>query len=195
MELSNLHNNIANCRICADFLPNPPKPIVRFSSNSKILIIGQAPGQRVHDSGISFDDKSGDTLREWLGVKRDEFYDTDNFAIIPIGFCYPGKGKNSGDAPPRKECAPQWHNQIIFSLKNVRLTILIGSFAIDYYLKSSKKRNLTETVRNFEEYYDTHFPIVHPSGLNFRWQAQNPWFKLDVVPILQLKIKEILLRQ
>ena len=192
MKIEKLHTEISDCQICKEFLPNLPKPIVRFSKKSKIIIIGQAPGNVVHQKEVSFDDRSGDTLREWLGVSREEFYDTDNFAIIPMGFCYPGKGKTGGDAPPRKECAPQWHAKILSELENVELVILIGTYAINYYLKETKERNLTETVRNFEAYYETHFPIVHPSGLNFRWHAKNKWFKTDIVPILQLKVKGIL---
>lgn len=192
MKSLSLHKEILKCQICKEFLPNPPKPIVRFSEKSKIVIIGQAPGQKVHDKGLSFDDKSGEILREWLGVTKEEFYNIDNFAIIPMGFCYPGKGKTGGDAPPRKECAPQWHNLIFEKTNNIQLVVLIGTYAINYYLKDTKKKNLTETVRNFEEYYHAHFPIVHPSGLNFRWQVRNPWFKLDVVPILRLKVNEIL---
>jgi uracil-DNA glycosylase len=187
-----LHNKIQNCVVCEKFLPDSPKPIVRFSEKSKIAIIGQAPGQKVHDSGVSFDDKSGDTLREWLGVTKEEFYNTDNFAIVPMGFCYPGKNKSGGDAPPRKECAPLWHAPILQQFANLKLVILVGTYAIDYYLVETKQKNLTETVRNFENYYDTHFPIVHPSGLNFRWHAKNPWFMENVIPVLQLKIREIL---
>ncbi|MFK8045159.1 MAG: uracil-DNA glycosylase family protein [Crocinitomicaceae bacterium] len=182
-----LHKEILKCQICKDFLPNLPKPILRFSKNSKIIIIGQAPGNVVHQKEVSFDDKSGDTLRKWMGVTREEFYNVDNFAIVPMGFCYPGKGKTGGDAPPRMECAPHWHHSIFELLKNVELVLLIGNYAIKYYLRDGKKKNLTETVRNFEDYLETHFPIVHPSPLNFRWHSKNEWFKQDVVPILRLR--------
>jgi len=187
-----LHRRIKACSICKDFLPNTPKPIFEFNSKSKILIIGQAPGRIVHEKEIPFDDKSGNTLRDWLCVTREEFYNPDNFAIVPMGFCYPGKGKTGGDAPPRKECAPQWHKEILGKLNNIKLIILVGAYAQNYYLKDTKKKNLTETVRNFEEYYDFYFPIVHPSPLNYRWHTKNKWFVEDVVPILQFKIKEIL---
>ena len=190
--MTSLHKEISKCQICKDLLPNPPRPVLQFSQKSKIALIGQAPGQKVHDSGLPFDDKSGDTLREWLGVTKEDFYNPDKFAIVPMGFCFPGKAKSGGDAPPRKECAPQWHQQIFDTLKNIELTILIGSYAIDYYLKNTKKQNLTETVRHFEEYYHTHFPIVHPSPLNYRWHAKNPWFKENVVPVLELSVKSIL---
>lgn len=187
-----LYQEIKKCLTCEGFLPYAPKPIFQFSEKSKIVIIGQAPGQKVHDKGIPFDDKSGETLRDWLGVTREQFYNPDKFAIVPMGFCFPGKGKTGGDAPPRPECAPQWHGKVLSQFKDLQLIILIGTYAIDYYLKETKGRNLTETVSNFEKYYDTHFPIVHPSPLNFRWQAKNPWFKENVVPELQLKVKTIL---
>ena len=189
---SSLLKEISRCQVCKGCLPNAPKPIVRFNSNSKIVIIGQAPGNVVHRKELSFDDKSGDTLREWLGVSREEFYNLNNFAIVPMGFCFPGKAKSGGDAPPRKECAPHWHKRILDSLKNAELIIAIGSYAINYYLKETKKKNLTETVRNYEEYYETIFPLVNPSPLNFRWHKNNPWFKENVVPVLQLKVAEIL---
>lgn len=191
MGLTAFQKEIRACQICKEFLPNAPKPIFTFSEKSKILIIGQAPGRVVHDREISFDDKSGDTLREWLGVTREQFYNTDLFGIMPMAFCYPGKGKSGGDAPPRKECAPQWHEQILSTLKHVELVILIGTYAQDYYLKGIKKKNLTETVGAFEEYLPKFFPIVHPSGLNYRWQARNPWFKEQIVPILKLKVGSI----
>jgi len=189
---SQLLSEIKKCQICKGLLPYDPNPIIRFSEHSKIAIVGQAPGNVVHKSGLSFDDRSGDTLRDWLGVTKDEFYNVDNFAIIPMGFCFPGKAKSGGDAPPRKECAAAWHEEIFKQLTSIELVILVGSYGINYYLKENKKKNLTETVRNFEEYYESHFPIVHPSPLNFRWHAKNQWFKLDVVPILELKVKEIL---
>ena len=191
MKCSSLQKEIKACRICQDFLPNDPKPIFTFSERSKILIIGQAPGRVVHEREVSFDDKSGDTLREWLGVTREQFYNTDLFGIVPMGFCYPGKGKTGGDAPPRKECAPLWHTSILSTLKKVELILLIGTYAQNYYLKETKKKNLTETVGAFEEYLPLYFPIVHPSGLNYRWQAQNPWFKEHIVPILKMKVASI----
>ncbi len=192
MSQLTFHNNIKNCKICKDFLPNSPKPIIAFNSNSKIIIIGQAPGSVVHENEIPFDDRSGDTLREWLGVTQQEFYNTDNFAIVPMSFCYPGKGKTGGDAPPRKECAPEWHNQVMDHLKNVQLIVLIGKYAQDYYLGKSKERNLTETVMKVDNYLPKYFPIVHPSPLNFRWHIKNKWFVKDILPILQNRIREIL---
>lgn len=188
--MNQLKVEIKKCEICKDFLPNSPNPIVDFSEKSKILIIGQAPGQVVDKKNIPFDDRSGDTLRTWMGVTRDQFYNTDNFAIVPMGFCYPGKGKTGGDAPPRKECAPKWHHLIFNALPHIELTLLIGKYAQEYYLNT--KLSLTENVKKFESHLPQFFPLVHPSPLNFRWHSKNPWFQSEIVPILQLKVNEIL---
>lgn len=188
---STLQNKIKSCDTCKLYLPNKPRPIFQFSSNSKIAIIGQAPGQKVHDVGVPFYDKSGETLRRWLGVTEEQFYNPDLFAIVPMSFCFPGKGK-TGDLPPRKECAPQWHDKILGQFKNLELTFLIGTYSQNYYLKENKKSNLTETVLNFEEYLPRYFPIVHPSPLNFRWQAKNTWFEKELVTIMQKKVKQII---
>lgn len=154
------------------------------------MITGQAPGQKVHDAGIPFFDKSGETLRRWLGVTEEQFYNPSLFAIVPMGFCFPGKGK-TGDLPPRPECAPQWHEKILQQFKQLQLTLLIGTYAQDYYLKNNKD-NLTETVKNYTDFLPAYFPLVHPSPLNFRWQAKNPWFESEVVPVLQKKVKKII---
>ncbi len=185
MGIRKLQEDIRSCQLCKDYLANSPKPIVTISDKSKILIVGHAPGRVVHEKGVSFDDKSGDTLRNLLGVTREEFYNPDLFAIVPMGFCYPGKGL-SGDLPPRKECAPFWHALILKELKNLEMIVLIGKYVQDYYLKENKKKNLTETVGAFEEYLPKFFPIVHPSGLSYRWQARNPWFNEQIVPILKM---------
>lgn len=158
-------------------------PVFQVDSAAKVLVIGQAPGRRVQESGIPFDDKSGDNLREWMGIDRAAFYSKD-VAIMPMDFYFPGKGK-SGDLPPRKFVAREYHPLLIDSMPNVRLTVLVGKYAIDYYLSDAKERNLTETVRNYRAYLPRYFPIVHPSPLNFRWQAKNPWFLESVVPELQ----------
>lgn len=189
---SQLTNQISKCQTCVDFLPNPPKPIVSFSTESKILIIGQAPGTKVHQSGIPFKDKSGEALRDWLGVNEEQFYDTSKFGIVPMGFCFPGSNPKGGDLPPRKECAPQWHHQVFEMTKKVQLTLLIGQYAQKYYLGKQMKKNLTETVRNYYDYLPKYFPLVHPSPLNFRWQGKNKWFKENVVPVLKLQVQEIL---
>ena len=190
--IEKLKDTIADCIICANFLPNRPRPIVQFSSKSKLLIIAQAPGQKAHDRGIPFDDLSGDNLRSWLGVSREQFYNPELFAIMPMGFCFPGKGK-SGDLPPRKECAPQWHNKIMEQMKNLELIIIVGKYAQEYYLKDNPYKNLTETVISYQEFLPKYFPLVHPSPLNFRWHGKNKWFLESITPELKKMVATILM--
>lgn len=190
--IEKLKDTIADCIICANFLPNRPRPIVQFSSKSKLLIIAQAPGQKAHDRGIPFDDLSGENLRTWLGVSREQFYNPELFAIMPMGFCFPGKGK-SGDLPPRKECAPQWHNKIMEQMKNLELIILVGKYAQEYYLKDNPYKNLTETVISYQEFLPKYFPLVHPSPLNFRWHGKNKWFLESITPELKKMVATILM--
>ena len=190
--IEKLKDTIADCIICANFLPNRPRPIVQFSSKSKLLIIAQAPGQKAHDRGIPFDDLSGDNLRSWLGVSREQFYNPELFAIMPMGFCFPGKGK-SGDLPPRKECAPQWHNKIMEQMKNLELIILVGKYAQEYYLKDNPYKNLTETVISYQEFLPKYFPLVHPYPLNFRWHGKNKWFLESITPELKKMVATILM--
>ena len=184
-------DQILACNICAEHLPLGPRPVFRVHPASKIVIIAQAPGRMVHLSGIPWNDQSGDRLRDWLGVDKDTFYEASNFAILPMGFCYPGKGK-SGDLPPRKECAPQWHETLLNMMPNLKLKLVIGQYAQKAYLSNTRKRNLTETVRTFEEYLPDSFPLPHPSPINIRWRKKNPWFESAIVPILQAHIKEAL---
>ena len=165
-------------------------PILQVSKSAKILIIGQAPGKKVEETLIPFNDKSGETLISWMGIDKDIFY-SNKIAILPMDFYYPGKGK-TGDLPPRKFIAEEYHRPILDELDNIELTILVGKYSMDYYLKGRKKKNLTETVRCFDEYLPKYFPIVHPSPLNFRWQAKNPWFLKEVVPVLKKNVCEIL---
>jgi len=188
--MKNLLKEIRACTICKD-LPLGPRPIVAASEKSKIVIISQAPGSVVHGNGIAWKDKSGQNLRQWMGINDKIFYDTANIAIIPMGFCYPGRGK-SGDLPPRKECAPQWHQSLLESLKEVKLTLLIGKYAQDYYLAKRAKRTLTETVKHFEDYLPEYFVLPHPSPRNNIWMAKNEWFKTEVVPSLRSIISELL---
>ena len=182
--MEELLQNISQCTICKDHLPLGPRPVVTGHINSKIVIIGQAPGSKVHASGIPWDDQSGKKLREWLGVTNEQFYNTENFAIIPMGFCYPGKGK-SGDLPPRPECAPQWHEPLFKLMPNVKLIILIGMYAQSYYLKDNAKKTLTETVANYDEYLPRFFVLPHPSPRNRFWLSKNPWFETHVIPELK----------
>ena len=167
--------------MCEEFLPFAPKPIFSFAENSKIVLIGQAPGIRVHESEIPWDDASGRRLREWLGVSEEQFYDPANFAIVPMGFCYPGKGK-SGDNPPRPECAPLWMDQVLGSLKQQKLKILIGGYSQKYFLGDRSKKNLTETVRNWRDYLPGHVVLPHPSPRNNIWLKKNPWFTDELLP-------------
>lgn len=180
---------IRDCRLCEDHLPLGPKPIIQASKDSRIILISQAPGRIVHETGIAWNDQSGKKLREWLGVDDKTFYDTDNFAVLPMGFCYPGKAR-TGDLPPRKECAPMWHEKVWDELKNVELKILIGSYATTYYLPGNT--NLTEKVRNYKNYMPEYIPLPHPSPVNRFWRSKNPWFEEEVVPELQIKIRRIL---
>lgn len=180
---------IRDCRLCEDHLPLGPNPIIQSSKDSRIILISQAPGRIVHETGIAWNDQSGKKLREWLGVDDKTFYDTRNFAVLPMGFCYPGKAK-TGDLPPRKECAPMWHDKVLDELNNAKLKILIGSYATTYYL--SNKTNLTEKVRNYEKYLPEFLPLPHPSPVNRFWRSKNPWFEEEIVPELQIKIREIL---
>ena len=165
-------------------------PIFQLNKDAKILIIGQAPGRKVEESKIPFDDKSGEKLISWMGIDRKTFY-SDKIAILPMDFYYPGKGK-TGDLPPRKFIAEEYHREILDELADIEMTLLIGKYSMDYYLKGKMKRNLTETVRSYEEYLPKYFPIVHPSPLNFRWQAKNPWFMEEVVPVLAERVAKIL---
>lgn len=165
-------------------------PVFQISPDAKILLIGQAPGRKVEETRIPFNDKSGEKLIRWMGIDRETFY-SSKIAIMPMDFYYPGKGK-SGDLPPRKFIAQTYHPQILRMMPDVEMTILIGKYAVDYYLKGKKKKNLTETVAAYKAYLPAYFPIVHPSPLNFRWQRKNPWFEEQVVPALQRRVRDIL---
>lgn len=181
--------DINMCRVCAPFLEHEPRPVLQASRHSKIVIIGQAPGRVVHESGVAWEDKSGDNLRSWLGIDTHAFYDPDKIALIPMGFCYPGKGR-SGDLPPRKECAPLWHEQLLGHMPDVTLTLLIGAYAQRYYLGGNARPSLTETVKNFRDYIPRFFVLPHPSPRNNIWMKKNPWFKEEVLPALQTLIKQ-----
>ncbi len=189
--LNSLLEEIKGCAICKEHLPLGPRPVLTCNESSKVVIIGQAPGTAVHKSGIPWDDQSGKNLREWMGISSETFYDTEKIAIIPMGFCYPGKGK-SGDLPPCKECAIKWHAELMKQMPNVELILLIGKYAQDYYHGKAAKRNLTETAKHFDEYLPKLFVLPHPSPRNNIWQAKNEWFKLDVLPALKLIVKEII---
>lgn len=191
IELETLQKELSACKHCEPELPLGAKPIFNFSATSKIAIIGQAPGAITHRNGLPWDDPSGIRLRNWLGVDQETFYDSKHFAIVPMGFCYPGKGKG-GDLPPRKECAPLWHQRIWDTLQAVELYILIGQYAQKAYLGKSRKKNLTQTVQHFEEYLPQYFPLVHPSPRNQIWLRRNEWFEAEVIPVLQSMIQKMI---
>ncbi|MGH1335730.1 MAG: uracil-DNA glycosylase family protein [Aureispira sp.] len=186
--MKQLLQDIQKCTVCLPYLINGVNPVVSASPKSKYIIIGQAPGSVVHRTGIPWDDKSGERLRQWLGVNEDTFYDADVFALLPMGFCYPGKGK-SGDLAPRKECAPLWHDNVLSQIKEPKLILLIGSYAQKYYLGKQQKSTLTETVKNYHSYLPKYFPLPHPSPRNNIWLKKNQWFEEEVVPFLQQEIK------
>ncbi len=182
---------IKKCRNCEQYLSNGPRPVVTAHPQSKITIIGQAPGLKVHQSGIPWDDASGKQLRKWLGVSDEQFYDDRLIALVPMGFCYPGKGK-SGDLPPRPECAPLWHDELLNKMPELKLTLLIGTYAQRYYLGDAAGKNLTATVEAYNEYLPQYFPLPHPSPRNRFWLSKNPWFEIEVLPELKRQIERLL---
>ncbi len=192
MSKASLAATISACTLCAPHLPLGPRPVVRFSGAARLLIIGQAPGTKVHETGIPWNDKSGDRLRQWLALNKDDFYDSLKIAIMPMGFCYPGVHKNGGDLPPRPECAPRWHEPILAKMASVELTLLVGGYAQKYYLGKSRAPNLTQTVRQFETYLPRFLPLPHPSWRTIGWQKKNPWFDADLLPRLRQRLSALL---
>lgn len=190
-SLQRLLADIRACRVCERELPLGARPVLRASIAAPILLVGQAPGIRVHQTGIPWDDPSGDRLRAWLGVSREEFYDERWFALVPSGFCYPGRGK-SGDLPPRRECAELWREPLLEHLTAVKLTLLIGQYAQAHHLGPRRKSSLTETVRAWREYRPQFIPLPHPSGRNNIWLKRNPWFEGEVLPALRRTCKRLL---
>ncbi|MGB5820239.1 MAG: uracil-DNA glycosylase family protein [Saonia sp.] len=189
--MQKLLSDIRDCTVCKAHLPLGPRPIVAAHPNARIIIIGQAPGTKVHETGVPWDDPSGRQLRKWLNVTDETFYDATKIALIPMGFCYPGKGK-SGDLPPRPECAPLWHEPLWQGMPNLELIVLIGIYAQNYYLKKNAEKNLTETVKAYQKYSPKYFPLPHPSPRNRFWLTKNPWFTKEVVPQLQQRVTSIL---
>lgn len=186
-----LLDEIKSCTVCEAHLPLGPRPIIAATAKSRIVLVSQAPGRKAHENIKAYDDPSGRKLRQWLGVTEEQFYNPDNFAILPMGFCYPGKAK-TGDMPPRPECAPQWHARVWKQFENTKLTLLIGKYSQDRYLAGRAKRNLTENVENYSGFLPEYFPIPHPSPVNRFWTIKNPWFEEDVVPELQRTVRSIL---
>lgn len=175
------------CEICAHKLPNGPRPVFQIGSKARLLIAGQAPGRKVHETGIPFDDPSGDTLRSWLGIDRDIFYDPSRVAILPMAFCYPGRGK-SGDLPPPPDCAPAWRERMLATMPDIRLTLVIGRYALAFHLGAQACTTLTETVRQFRDHLPRYFPLPHPSPRNRPWMQRHPWFDTEVIPALRTEV-------
>ena len=191
LALTKLVKEIRSCTLCTEHLPLGPRPIIQVSSTAKILIVGQAPGSRVHETGIPFDDPSGDRLREWMGIDKEIFYDDKKIALVPMGFCFPGTGK-SGDLPPRPECADTWRVKLLEQLSDIKLTIIVGQYAQAWHLGKSSKENLTETVMAWKSYWPKAIPLPHPSPRNNIWLKKNPWFEEEVLPSLRRKVKAVL---
>lgn len=188
--LASLLTEVRACTLCAAHLPLGPRPVLQMQASARILIAGQAPGRKVHESGIPFDDASGDRLRTWLGVSRDVFYDARHIAILPMGFCFPGTGK-SGDLPPRPECAPAWRAPLLSHLKNLQLTLVLGQYALAYHLPEAGG-TLTEGVQAWRRSWPHVVPLPHPSPRNTPWLRRHPWFENELVPLIQTRVAEIL---
>jgi uracil-DNA glycosylase len=186
-----LVSKIRKCTLCEPELPLGANPVFQIRSTARILIAAQAPGIRVHETGIPFNDPSGDRLREWMGIDRSEFYDARRIAIVPMGFCFPGTGKN-GDLPPRPECAATWRKPLLAELKKIELTLVIGQYAHRYHLGKLQQKSLTETVSHWKDYTPEIIPLPHPSPRNNIWLKKNPWFETEVVPVLQEKVASLL---
>ena len=193
IPLTDLLEDVRQCRLCAPDLPLGPRPVIRASATARLLIIGQAPGMRVHKTGIPWNDPSGQRLRTWLGISDEVFYDEDQIAIMPMGFCYPGKGP-SGDLPPRKECAPAWHDRLLRQMPDIRLTLLIGQYAQRHYARNSddRKLSLTERVRVNASQTEGVIALPHPSPRNRHWLTNNPWFEQDTLPALRANVQQVL---
>jgi uracil-DNA glycosylase len=190
MRLEALLKEVRHCDVCAEHLPLGPRPVVSAHRDARLLIIGQAPGRRVHESGVPWDDPSGKRLREWLGIDEERFHGS-RIALMPMGFCYPGRGR-SGDLPPRAECAELWHARLLERLPNVELTLLLSRHAQVHYLRDRARSSVTATVEAWREYLPEQLPMPHPSPRNNLWLARNPWFEQEVVPYLQRRVGSLL---
>jgi uracil-DNA glycosylase len=204
-EIEALRKSIAACRVCRDApargpdfrLPHEPRPVAVLSSTARILIAGQAPGLRVHESGLPFNDASGDRLRQWLGVDREVFYDRDRFAIAGMGFCFPGYDAGGSDLPPRRECAPLWRDRMMAAMPQIELVLTIGQYAQAWHLGTERMGSMTETVSEWKRYLLTNrspaiLPLPHPSWRNSGWLKRNPWFEAELLPVLQKRVKILL---
>ncbi len=191
MSLERLLREVRACRACEADLPLGPRPVVQLSNTARLLIIGQAPGSKVHQSGIPWNDASGDRLRGWLELDRSTFFDEARVAILPMGFCYPGAGESGGDNPPRPECAARWHKRLLKHLPHARLTLLVGQYAHRHYLEAGRKASMTETVRTFSQHGPKFFPLPHPSWRNVIWMRKHPWFEEMVIPELRKAVRKL----
>lgn len=189
-SLNSLLAEVRACTICAPHLPHGVRPVLQIHPQARVLIAGQAPGRKVHESGIPFDDASGDRLREWMGVTREVFYDAKRIAIVPMGFCFPGTGK-SGDLRPRPECAPAWRKKLLGHLRHLEVTLVVGQYAQAYHM-NEKRLSLTETVQDWRSYWPKMVPLPHPSPRNNIWLRRNPWFERDLIPMLRRRVSEAL---
>jgi len=190
VTVTELLTEIRGCTLCAEHLPLGPRPVLQFSPSARVLIAGQAPGRKVHESGVPFDDASGERLRSWLGLSREEFYEPKLVAILPMGFCYPGSGR-SGDLPPRPECARAWRAGLLTRLKKLRLTVVIGQYAHAYHLPNDAT-SVTDVVRNWRVHLPSTVPLPHPSPRNNTWLARNPWFERELLPVLRKRVSQAL---
>jgi uracil-DNA glycosylase len=188
--LKTIRAEAKSCRLCEPHLPLGPRPVFAIGAKARLLIVGQAPGRRVHETGIPWNDASGETLRAWLALDREAFYDASRIAILPMGLCYPGTGAR-GDHPPRPECAPLWHPRLLGALPGIRLTLLVGLYAQAYYLGRRRKKTLALTVKDWQDYLPEYFPLPHPSPRNRLWLKKNPWFDRSVIPALRRHVGAI----
>lgn len=196
ISLEDLLAQVRACRYCEASLPLGPRPVLRVSASARLLIVGQAPGTKVHASGIPWNDPSGDRLRQWLQLEREQFYDESRIAIVPMGFCYPGRGK-SGDLPPPPACAPLWHEKLLQHMPQLQLILLVGSYAQQYYQGQTPatavpRETLTARVQRWREFGPRYFPLPHPSPRNTMWLRRNPWFEAQVVPALRTRVQRAL---
>jgi uracil-DNA glycosylase len=190
--LDKLTAEVRACRLCAEHLPLGPRPVMQIAPSARILILSQAPGTLVHETGINFNDRSGDRLREWLALDRDTFYDDSRIAVLGMAFCYPGRDVKGGDLPPRPECAPLWHTRLLAALPKVELTLLVGSYAINYYMPETRKQSMTETVKAWRAAPKGFLPLPHPSWRTTAWEKNNPWFQRSLIPELRRRVKALL---
>jgi uracil-DNA glycosylase len=191
-RLDNVLSAARACRLCEPSLPRGARPVLRAGATARILIVGQAPGTRVHETGVPWNDPSGDRLRTWLALDSETFYDESRIAIAPMGFCYPGRDPRGGDLPPRPECAPLWHPRLLAALPNLELILLVGSYAQAHYLGKARRRTMAETVRAFRDYLPPYLPLPHPSWRNTAWLNRNPWFESELLPALRRRVHALL---